>query len=225
MKKIAVPVWSVLPALLCVLFIVSWGMRQSHMAANWKKEREEMQKTIIEQSIKQTVSAQTPSKNCTEPNANPPSELYAYTNNEYGISFEMPYNEQWGYDKPIAPYVDLPEANAVLFGPPRPIGRNCDWAYTYQATFLPGRTKEELEAFVLENYAPQLEDGQITEEEIIVKTIKKGDRTVWTYSLPGECYGFNFELEGANHNIVFSGCGTRILRDIDAMILSVADDV
>lgn len=220
MKRISFPLWSVfLLAAICV-GAVTWGLRQGRMASAWRAERDAMQQEMIDGRLEE-LDAEPPSEatECGELNADLPTEYLTYSGSD-GFSFSIPYNERWGYGEKIAPFVEIPDAKSVLFGPPRSTGGDCGWTYSYQLTVLPPRDRSALEAFVREQFEPYVEAGHIAEEEIIIGDIRKGDWTIRTYSLPGECYGLNHELVGKGAHFVFSGCGPRIMRDIDALVLS-----
>lgn len=146
-----------------------------------------------------------------------PDTTVTYTNVDKGISFDIPYNDGWGYeDAPLPAFVehdagDVTPLGSVLFGPPTYAGfwsevETCDLLQSYELTFLPARTAAA---------AVRTIEGRGTEvvPNATVRTI--GDLTVVQYTDVGLCNYPTLEVVGATYNYSFTTSGCEAAEDTE----------
>jgi hypothetical protein len=146
---------------------------------------------------------------CPELNRDPPTTTVRYMNQEMGIAFTIPYNNQWGYAGTALPaYADHTSQDGspgnVLFGPPTSgnlegLGSSCDALLYYSLTFLPARTAQEAVRAIQSR-------GTEVVPNATVRTIN--GLTVVQYTDAGICSYPTLEVIGTKYNYNFTtSCG------------------
>ncbi len=149
------------------------------------------------------------SGDCPQLNTDPATTSITYTNAEMGISFPIPYNDQWGYTGMPLPAFSEHAGDGIslghtLFGPPTSgslegLGGSCDPIQYYSLTFLPARTA---------NAAVHAVESQGVEvvPNATVQTIN--GMTVVRYTDVGLCSYPTLEVVGQTYNYSFTtSCG------------------
>ncbi len=155
-------------------------------------------------------SIATASDACPVLNVDAPNSTVAYTNTDKNISFDIPYNPQWGYaDSPLPAFADHEATDTsplgyVLFGPPTSgslegLANSCDLIQSYDLTFLPVRTAEAAKKDI---------EGRETDvvPNTTIRTIN--GLTVVQYKDVGLCNYPTMEVVGKDYNYSFTtSCG------------------
>ncbi len=138
--------------------------------------------------------------NCSEKfNQDPPNTIIKYEDKEKGISFDMPYNSDWGNEKykinPYEKWKDESGKDYILFGSITDF-EACSWVQSYALVFNPVKSADML--------IKEMEEIPYYPEIFIIKPTKKsinGLDIVESQS-HGMCDSGELEVVGKKYNYV-----------------------
>lgn len=145
----------------------------------------------------------------------PAATTVQYSNTDKGITFSVPYNEQWGNEKyKVTAYNEVKNDNGNLeyveFGALKNFG-NCEWGRLYSMRFLPAKGALEV--------IDAIQDHQSTEAiSINPSTTEINGLTVVKYATTGKCYHPAIQVIGEKYNYEFvSTCSPLAEQDMEIL--------
>ncbi len=149
----------------------------------------------------------------------PATTTAEYTSDTNGVTAQFPYNPKWGTREHKLPaYYELPDENAILFGP---IGHGevCSLIRYWEMKIVPPRTAEEAFAASQTWMQEAMGEGKEIPPAFMPKLTTIGDHAAIEYVDIGLCSYPTIEVVGKKYNYKLSYCAGGADREKDLMPL------